>query len=1845
MSNKFQKIAALLLSGTIALSASGYSVFAQNAEPSENLVINGSFENPLGELGDTWDGYWSPAVVEIKAETTEYAAYDGEKYVEIRGRNAQAICLRQAVAMTAGIPYIVSAYLRIPESSGHEMKIYTGSKGEENVHDLVKASVDSTWTKLSAVYTPKNDGNYRFSFIDVTNTPSEVAPKYHFDNFVVTSDYINDAIITIDGDEEITAGTETVNISYGVTVKNGNKTISGSYSVHWLIDSASENGGASIDENTGELEIPSNFLGDSHERTIIVKAEVEDFGIIREVTKSVTVKEYLSPQERVENQLANMQDESFITSENKESVEGNLNLKTSGEYGTIIAWSSDEPEIINNEGKILAEDGKAHTVTLTATVSYTEDEDTYSDTKEFTVTTATKGENLINNGGFENQFADGRNSINRGETLGEWFANWVYASRDSVNPFRGNYSVKISERSAQYQGLEQEVSLKAGIPYTVSAYLRIPESTGHNMKIYTPVKGVEDKNDLVFVNVDGSWTKLSATFTPLSDGNFKFGFIDATTDDVVPIYYFDDFNVTSDYLKNALISIDGNDETFAGIGTASTSYSVIVKSGDNIINGSYSVNWSIDASSESDGASIGEDTGILAVPADFLGDSPEKTIILKAEVEDFGITREVTKIVTVKEYVPAQERVENQLANMQDESFITSENKESVEGNLNLKTSGEYGTIIAWSSDEPEIINNEGKILAEDGKAHTVTLTATVSYTEDEDTYSDTKEFTVTTATKGENLINNGGFENQFADGRNSINRGETLGEWFANWVYASRDSVNPFRGNYSVKISERSAQYQGLEQEVSLKAGIPYAVSAYLRIPESSGHEMKIYTSVKGVEDKNDLVVVNVDDSWTKLSATFTPVSDGNFKFRFIDVSTSDVVPQYYFDNFTVSSEYIKNSLVTVNGPEYLIMSATGNKTETYSASVKNSEGTEYTESYSIKWSLDTESVEKGAVINQDTGVVTIPEGFLGDSDSKSIVIKAEVEDFGFTKTAERTVEVKAYISPQEIISSELSALNESEDIIGGSKNSSIENITENLDLNRVGRYGASISWNSSDPEIITNDGELKTTDADWHKVILTATVSYGGISDTKSFNLIVSGRYNLVFNGDFEESFDSKNIIEKNTTNGPWYANWATAERVEGDAQSGTHYVKINGRTTRSQGLEQTVKLKAGKTYTISAWVRMPEGSEEHSLILSADNNGTAMANVLADANEWKQLTATKVCSADEDFTIKIFDSTNTYASSFYIDNYSITCSMMKSAEIVGYETMRKPLSGTKMRTYTVKALDTQGNEIEAPEIEWYAESIPSGVSLEGNTLSVSHNAESGEIMLYALVEYEGVILKAKKTVSISDYLDEQAIVSFAAKELEWDNLGGEQEKDNVTADINLPIIIPVTYNGEVYSVNVKWTSSDENVLKENGTVKRSPFKTVELILTGHITLGEEEETVSYKLTVPKLLNLADNPGFEDVGTKWIGGAISTEKAHTGSKSFYVEESYVTLENEFMRDGCIYYIEGYVLSESALELSLSEKTSGKKIIEGIKTGNGHWSLFNKDFVIKSDEKAYFEFAAESPYYLDDIVIRDITQEYNEALTLTIKAETAKSQTAVDSAKTVVKNLPDCDRKTALINRINAIKIKSTSPVGGGSGGGGGGGSKSYATPIVSNDSYNPSNGATPFADITGHWAENDVKFLFEKGIINGKSADSYAPEDKVTRAEFAALAVRLLNLKTRGNVTFSDVTSDKWYADAVTTAAAYSIINGDGGYFRPNNNVKREEAAVMIMRTYRAAGKKTEVSAAMFKDSTDISEWASQDIGYAAGLGVIKGMEDGCFIPKAELTRAQAATIIKRIFDLINN
>lgn len=183
---------------------------------------------------------------------------------------------------------------------------------------------------------------------------------------------------------------------------------------------------------------------------------------------------------------------------------------------------------------------------------------------------------------------------------------------------------------------------------------------------------------------------------------------------------------------------------------------------------------------------------------------------------------------------------------------------------------------------------------------------------------------------------------------------------------------------------------------------------------------------------------------------------------------------------------------------------------------------------------------------------------------------------------------------------------------------------------------------------------------------------------------------------------------------------------------------------------------------------------------------------------------------------------------------------------------------------------------------------------------------------------------------------------------------------------------------------------------------------------------------------------------------------------------------------------------------------------------------------------------------------------------------------------------------------------------------------------------------------------DISGHYFEKDIRILIAKDIFGGYGPGVYKPNKTVTRAEFAALVVRTLELQSVQASEFSvasvaeplfkDVKPGEWYFAAVDAAVKAGIV---GGYpdntFLPNNEISRQEMAAMIMRALSTRSVYSQPATLDFKDVDKINPIFTDAVQRLVFLGIMSGYADQTFGPKTKTTRGQTAAVLNRMINVL--
>ena len=181
----------------------------------------------------------------------------------------------------------------------------------------------------------------------------------------------------------------------------------------------------------------------------------------------------------------------------------------------------------------------------------------------------------------------------------------------------------------------------------------------------------------------------------------------------------------------------------------------------------------------------------------------------------------------------------------------------------------------------------------------------------------------------------------------------------------------------------------------------------------------------------------------------------------------------------------------------------------------------------------------------------------------------------------------------------------------------------------------------------------------------------------------------------------------------------------------------------------------------------------------------------------------------------------------------------------------------------------------------------------------------------------------------------------------------------------------------------------------------------------------------------------------------------------------------------------------------------------------------------------------------------------------------------------------------------------------------------------------------------AVSFTDLPANDADHTaITALSSRGIINGRGEGIFAPDDRMTRAEFCAIVVRALGLEVSGADAFDDVSASDWFFGYVGKAYQKGIVKGVGErIFDPRGAITREAAAVMVSRAAAICGFEVSVSKSaqrdilsQFPDYRKISDWAAEGLAFCYSSGILD--ENDLNVRPAEaITRREVAAMLYRL------
>ena len=168
----------------------------------------------------------------------------------------------------------------------------------------------------------------------------------------------------------------------------------------------------------------------------------------------------------------------------------------------------------------------------------------------------------------------------------------------------------------------------------------------------------------------------------------------------------------------------------------------------------------------------------------------------------------------------------------------------------------------------------------------------------------------------------------------------------------------------------------------------------------------------------------------------------------------------------------------------------------------------------------------------------------------------------------------------------------------------------------------------------------------------------------------------------------------------------------------------------------------------------------------------------------------------------------------------------------------------------------------------------------------------------------------------------------------------------------------------------------------------------------------------------------------------------------------------------------------------------------------------------------------------------------------------------------------------------------------------------------------------------------------QESIKILAAKGIIEGTSAKEFSPEDSISRAEVAALLLRVLSqVDPNADGGFADVKKSDWFYGTAGSAKAYGMILGfEDNTFRGNVTIAKDQilaiASRVLQREMKYITPDKPEEWLTFADASSIADWAANDIALTTMANIVTRNADNTIHASEDMTRGDAALIIMRLF-----
>ncbi|SDW71971.1 immunoglobulin-like domain-containing protein [Paenibacillus sp. CF384] len=1233
------------------------------------------------------------------------------------------------------------------------------------------------------------------------------------------------------------------------------------------------------------------------------------------------------------------------------------------------------------------------------------------------------------------------------------------------------------------------------------------------------------------------------------------------------------------------------------------------------------ISWS------SDDAAIDATTGAVTRPVYGSGDS---SVTLTATIKKNAASETKTFTLTVPQLAQTDAQAVTAAKTALEVGYGSGDTSASVTQAVTLSATGQNGVTISWSSDHAAINATTGAVTrpAYGSGDATVTLTATIT----KNAVTETKTFTLTVPELAQTDLE------AVTEAKTALVVGYGSGETAASVTQAVTLAATGLKGTTVTWSSDHAAidattgavtrpAYGSGDATVTLTASIKKnavteSKTFTLTVPKLAQTDLEAVTEAKtalvvgyGSGETAASVTQAVTLAALGLNGTTVTWSSDNAA---IDESTGAVTRPVYGSGdaiVTLTASIKKNAVTesktfTLTVPKLAqtdLEAVTEAKTALVVGYGSGETAAGVTQAVTlaatglngttVTWSSDN------AAIDEATGAVTRPAYGSGDA---TVTLTATITKGTASETKTFTLTVVELVQTDaQAVSAAKSAL-----AITYGAGDTVTNVTQAVTLPASGLNGTTVTWSSDNAAINATTGTVTrpTYGSGNATVTLTATITKGTASETKTFTLTVTE----LTQTDAQAVSAAKSALAITYGAGDTVTNVTQAVTLPASGLNGTTvtWSSDNAAINATTGAVTRPAYGSGNaTVTLTATITKGTASETKTFTLTVTELTQTDAQAVSAAKS-----ALAITYGAGDTVTNVTQAVTLPASG--LNGTTVTWSSDNAAINATTGAVTRPTYGSGNATVTLTATITKGTASETKTFtltvieldnvtppDTTPPAAPTVNAVDSDDLVITGTAEAGSTVtvkaggttLGSAVATGGTF-SITLTAALPTATELEVTATDAANNVSPATLITVTEATVVTPPDVTPPAAPT----------VNAVDSDDLVI--TGTAEAGSTVTVK---AGGTTLGSAVATGgAFSITLTAALPTAtelevtatDAANNVSTAARVTVTAAPTVTPPTTPRDTTVISTDGTLTLSVGQSGKVSFGDSVTIEIPAGAINTNLKLTIEKVLDT------QHLLSDKDVLV-------------SPVFE---ILKNFTENFSKSITLTFAFDPTKlsgdEKVAVFYYDEVKKEWVKVGGVQINANHISVEVNHFTK----------------YAVMVVNQKPTDPTP-AIKFSDISGHWAEANIKKAVTSGIVNGYQDGTFKPGKTVTRAEFAVMLMNALKPQEAGaKLTFTDHAKiGAWAQKAIAQAVQAAIITGYAdGSFRPDAQISRAEMAAMIAKAMGQATK--EVAATDFSDDKAIPAWAKASVAFVKQAGIVQGKGNNEFAPADHATRAEAVTVL---------